>query len=241
MITPAHRRQHLAFCRHDQCRASALGGCRGVFRRHDQRLRLLAGLPQRRLKDAVFHGPLPVPAWVHGLVHKVHKTPYMAIFMSAGISLVLLLALMPQGFLNGFGLTGTIATYGFVVVYLGVCIVAPIDMYKGGMMKAQHVIAGVIGALLMGFVIYSSVFPLPGIPIQLFTAGLRHLHGHRVHLVRHPESQKPANSRLDCQRHGRLVSRKASRRMRAASAVLIDFQTPPDYLRPIPDGGVAQR
>ena len=55
-----------------------------------------------------------------GLVHKTHKTPYVAIFTSAGITLVLLLALMPQGFLNGFGLTGTIATYGFVVVYLGV-------------------------------------------------------------------------------------------------------------------------
>jgi len=101
-----------------------------------------------------------------GLVHKIHKTPYMAIFMSAAIVLVLLLALMPQGFLNGFGLTGTIATYGFVVVYLGVCIVAPIDMYKGGEMKPQHVIAGIIGALLMGFVIYSSVFPYPAYPFN---------------------------------------------------------------------------
>ena len=33
-------------------------------------------------------------------------------------------------------------------------------------MKPQHVIAGVIGAALMGFVIYSSVFPYPAYPFN---------------------------------------------------------------------------
>jgi amino acid transporter len=99
-----------------------------------------------------------------GLVHKTHKTPHFAVLASAAIVLVLILALLPQGFLNGFGLTGTIATYGFVVVYLGVCLVAPIDMYRGGVLKAQHVFFGLVGAALMGFVIYSSVVPFPAAP-----------------------------------------------------------------------------
>ena len=101
-----------------------------------------------------------------GLVHKAHKTPYVAVLVSALITLVLVLALLPQGFLNGFGLTGTIATYGFVVVYLGVCLVAPVDMYRAGVMKAQHVIAGALGAVLMLFVIYSSVAPYPAYPFN---------------------------------------------------------------------------
>ncbi len=101
-----------------------------------------------------------------GLVHKVHQTPHVAVLASAAITLVLVLLLLPQGFLNGFGLTGTIATYGFVVVYLGVCLTAPMDMHKAGLLKAQHVVCGAIGAFLMAFVIYSSVVPYPAYPFN---------------------------------------------------------------------------
>lgn len=99
-----------------------------------------------------------------GLVHKTHKTPHMAVFTSVAIVVVAFLALLSQGFLNAFGLTGTIATYGFVVVYLGVALAAPVDLYRGGTLKAYHVISGVIGAVLMGFVIYASVVPYPAAP-----------------------------------------------------------------------------
>jgi amino acid transporter len=102
-----------------------------------------------------------------GLVHATHKTPYAAVFFSALVTLIIVVPLaIGQGFLNGFGLTGTIATYGFVLVYLGVCVTAPVDMYKGGMMKAQHVLSGFIGAALMAFVIYASLFPYPAAPFN---------------------------------------------------------------------------
>jgi amino acid transporter len=99
-----------------------------------------------------------------GLVHRTHKTPHLAVLSSGVITLVLLLLLLPQGLLNGFGLTGTIATYGFVIVYLGVCVTAPVDMYRAGKMQAQHVIYGVLGAALMAFVLFSSVVPYPAYP-----------------------------------------------------------------------------
>ncbi len=102
-----------------------------------------------------------------GLVHKIHKTPFMAVIASALIVLVLFLALLPEGMLNGFGLTGTIATYGFVVVYFGVCVTAPVDMYRSGVLKVQHVICGIIGAALMAFVIYASVVPFPAAPFNV--------------------------------------------------------------------------
>jgi amino acid transporter len=101
-----------------------------------------------------------------GLVHKKHKTPHMAVFVSAGLTLLFILALLPQGLLNGFGLSGTIATYGFVVVYFGVALASPVDMYKAGVLKLSHVVYGGVGALMMGFVIYSSVVPYPAAPFN---------------------------------------------------------------------------
>ena len=102
-----------------------------------------------------------------GLVHATHKTPHIAVLFSALLVLVLYLALLPQGLLNGFGLTGTIATYGFVVVYFGVCVTAPVDLYRAGVMKFQHLIFGVLGAALMAFVIYGSIVPYPAYPYNL--------------------------------------------------------------------------
>lgn len=101
-----------------------------------------------------------------GLVHKVHKTPHVAVLASAAITLVLILALLPEGFLNAFGLTGTIATYGFVVVYFAISLTAPVDMYRAGILKPQHLILGLIGAFLMGFVIYASLVPYPAAPFN---------------------------------------------------------------------------
>jgi amino acid transporter len=101
-----------------------------------------------------------------GLVHKTHKTPYMAVLASALITLVLVLALLPQGFLNAFGLTGTIATYGFVVVYFGISLTAPVDLYRAGILNAPTVITSVLGVLLMGFVIYASLVPYPAAPFN---------------------------------------------------------------------------
>jgi amino acid transporter len=102
-----------------------------------------------------------------GLVHATHKTPHIAVMFSTGLVAVLFLALLPQGLLNGFGLTGTIATYGFVVVYFGVCCTAPVDAYRAGMLRPHHLIFGVLGAALMAFVIFGSVVPYPAYPYNL--------------------------------------------------------------------------
>jgi amino acid transporter len=102
-----------------------------------------------------------------GLVHGVHKTPYFAVYASALITLLIFVPLaIDQGYLNAFGLTGTIATYGFVVVYLGVCVVAPIDSYKGGSLNPMAIFFGIAGTLLMGFVVYASLFPYPAAPFN---------------------------------------------------------------------------
>ena len=101
-----------------------------------------------------------------GLVHKKHKTPYAAILTSTALVLVGALALLPQGFLNAFDETGTLCTFGFVIVYLGVALTSSVDVFKAGILKPFHVVSTIIGGALMVFVIYSSIFPWPAAPCQ---------------------------------------------------------------------------
>jgi amino acid transporter len=102
-----------------------------------------------------------------GLVHDIHQTPHRAILLCGGLLAVLSLAVVPLGFLDAFGYTGTIASYGFVVVYLALCIVAPVDLKKSGEMLPRHVLVGALGAALMSFVIVGSVYPQPEFPYNI--------------------------------------------------------------------------
>ena len=102
-----------------------------------------------------------------GMVHKTHQTPHFAVLLSAAIVLVATLAVIPLGFLNAFGYTGTLASFGFVLVYLGMCIAAPVEMKKTGSLKVLNVLIGVIGVALMLFVIWGSVYPVPAYPFNI--------------------------------------------------------------------------
>jgi amino acid transporter len=102
-----------------------------------------------------------------GLVHDVHRTPHRAILLCGGVLAVICLAVLPAGFLNAFGYAGTFASFGFVVVYLALCIVAPLDLKKSRQMKLRHVFIGVAGAALMLFVIFGSVYPIPAYPYNI--------------------------------------------------------------------------
>jgi amino acid transporter len=102
-----------------------------------------------------------------GLTHKTHQTPHFAVLLATGIVLVAVLALLPAGFLNAFGWTGTIASFGFVVVYLAMCIAAPVELKKTGDMKPINVLIGTAGVALMLFVIYGSLYPVPSYPYNI--------------------------------------------------------------------------
>jgi len=101
-----------------------------------------------------------------GMVHSKHKTPYIALAVSTAVVVIGFLVLLPETFINEFNITGTLSTFGFVVVYFGVAITASVDMYKAGQLQAWHIICTVIGAGVMAFVIYSSIVPWPAAPDQ---------------------------------------------------------------------------
>jgi amino acid transporter len=102
-----------------------------------------------------------------GLVHDTHRTPHRAVLLCGFLVAVITLGMLPAGFLNAFGCAGTFASFGFVVVYLALCIVAPIDLNRSREMRPRHVLIGAAGAALMMFVIVGSVYPVPGYPYDI--------------------------------------------------------------------------
>ena len=102
-----------------------------------------------------------------GRVHRAHRTPHRAILLCAGVLTAICLAMIPAGFLEAFGYTGTFASFGFVVVYLALCIVAPMDLKRSREMRPLHVVIGLVGAALMCFVIFGSLVPVPAYPYNI--------------------------------------------------------------------------
>jgi amino acid transporter len=102
-----------------------------------------------------------------GMVHGTHRTPHRAILLCGALIACACLGLLPAGLLDAFGYSGTFASFGFVVVYLALCIVAPMDLNKSQQMKTRHVLLGGLGAALMVFVIIGSVYPAPAYPYDV--------------------------------------------------------------------------
>ena len=69
--------------------------------------------------------------------------------------------------IDAFGYTGTFATFGFLAVYLLISIVAPLDLSRAGIMRMRHLAVGVIAVLLMLFVFFGSLYPVPDYPYNL--------------------------------------------------------------------------
>ena len=102
-----------------------------------------------------------------GRVHETHRTPHFAVTLSVLFTVVAALALLPTGALNAFGYAGTFSTFGFLVVYMLICLVSPVDQRKAGVLKPQHIAVGVVGAALMAFVIFGSIYPVPPYPYNI--------------------------------------------------------------------------
>ncbi len=106
-----------------------------------------------------------------GLIHKQHQTPHLALAVGTILNAVLCIAFYKRGETNLVGYFGTIATFGFILVYFMCSICAPILLYREKTLKTGDVILGAAGAIAMALAFFGSVFPVPAAPYNLFPYG----------------------------------------------------------------------
>jgi amino acid transporter len=106
-----------------------------------------------------------------GTIHTTHKTPHVAVLVTTFAVLVTMFGLIPLGSDLAFDYAGTFATYGFILIYLLVCIAAPIDARRAGLLCRRHIVVGVGGTALMTFVLLGSIFPVRPYPYDLLPPG----------------------------------------------------------------------
>lgn len=99
--------------------------------------------------------------------HPRHQTPHVAVLLSVGVTLAVGLALQPLGVLEAFGHAGMLATFGFLTIYLLICVAAPLDQHAAGTLGLRHLLASGGGVLMMTFVMFGSIWPVPPWPQNL--------------------------------------------------------------------------
>jgi len=103
-----------------------------------------------------------------GFVHDGHKTPHRALALGAVFIFGVTAFWAGQDETAMVGYYGTLATFGFVFVYMLCSLAAPVLLRREGVAKIGDYIFGGLGALLMLAVLVGSIFPVPDYPNNLW-------------------------------------------------------------------------
>jgi amino acid transporter len=103
-----------------------------------------------------------------GIVHEKRRTPFFALTFGAILNFLVCAAFSGQPETNTFGWYGTLASYGFIIVYFMCSIAAPVLLKRTGELKTRDVIIGAVGAVLMVLSAAGSVYPVPAAPYNYF-------------------------------------------------------------------------
>ncbi len=102
-----------------------------------------------------------------GKVHMTHQTPYIALAFASALNFILTAAFVANAELDTFGWYGTLASYGFIIVY-GLCsVAAPVYLRKTGEVTTGDWIFGGLGTALMVLALAGSLYPVPPYPYNL--------------------------------------------------------------------------
>ena len=112
------------------------------------------------------HGALHA---VLGEAHEQNQTPHRAVLLSS------IAAFIPAGILilrglnlfDIYGLLGTVATFGFVTVYILVSIAAPLYLRSLGRLTPQAIAVSLLAVVAMGVALLGSLYPVPAGPYAI--------------------------------------------------------------------------
>ncbi len=114
-------------------------------------------------RHGIFHSSV-------GAAHVKNETPHVAVTVSA-----LLVFLVPASIslfgiptLDIFGYLGSIAAYGFLLVYILISVAAPVYLYRQGRLRPGNVVIAVLAILFMLVPVVGSVYPAPAFPYNVF-------------------------------------------------------------------------
>jgi len=114
-------------------------------------------------RHGVFHGNL-------GLAHGKNETPHHAVTVCALLTFVFsaLFGWFGLGVLDIFNDFSTIATFGFLIVYILVSIAAPVYLKSLGALKVTNIVISIVSIVLMLMPLIAAFYPVPAPPADKF-------------------------------------------------------------------------
>lgn len=97
-------------------------------------------------------------------VHATNRTPHIAVTVSAMLNFAVPALMSGLNPLDAYGYLGTVATYGFLLVYILVSVASSVFMAKRKQLQVRHVLMSVGGVVFMTIPLIGSVYPIPPAP-----------------------------------------------------------------------------
>jgi amino acid transporter len=164
-----------------------------------------------RMAFAMAHDGIGVPQMA--TTHRTHRTPHVALATMAVPMLLIPVALTLAGLspIDQTGWAGTVATFGFMLAYVLVCVAAIVFLARLGRLTPFALTVAVIGAAVQCFVFWASWLPqfIPGgffpalsgvtayLPYVFFAWLAAGLVWFLVIQARHPEAARLIGSRFE--------------------------------------------
>jgi amino acid transporter len=101
-----------------------------------------------------------------GAAHPVNATPYRALALLALLTLTMtcVLLLDRSAIMDSVGYVSQISSLAYAFSYLGVCSAAPLFLRRRGALRMRDVAFSVVASLILGAILFASLYPLPPAP-----------------------------------------------------------------------------
>ena len=106
-----------------------------------------------------------------GSIHAKHQTPHIAVLIGCLLNFAVCGALWTHSNTDLLGWFGTIASFGFIIVYFLCSVAAPALLRKTGEATPMVYAMGGLGCVLMVLSLIGSVYPVPAAPLLYLPYG----------------------------------------------------------------------